>query len=221
VVSVDPDNASLRAMTMSDDGVTELTLQTPGLSGQYRLGEPLAPDHTVLPPSWTCGAETLPPTPPGVPDARTSIRQESMNPEAIEAVSKSAVIAIDTDNEYMLNRFANNTTNAVNWIASLIANTNIIYERDVSLHVFQGYTILRVSTTPDPYTVNDGGNADGNELNEFSNYWSAHYGNIKRTVAAMLSGKQPGGGASGIAWISGLCSTGFGYSFQQLFTSSY
>ena len=133
---------------------------------------------------------------PPVPGERPLwIGQESLNPQSVESVNKSGVIAIDTDNEYMLNRFANNTTNAVNWIASLVANTNVIYERDVSIHLFQGYTILRVSTTADPYTVNDGGNADGNALNEFSSYWGAHYGSIKRTVAAMLSGKQPGGGS--------------------------
>ncbi len=35
----------------------------------------------------------------------------------------------------------------------------------------------------------------------------------------MLSGKQTGGGWSGIAWIGGLCSTYYGVSFNQTFAS--
>jgi hypothetical protein len=223
VVSVDPDNATLHAMSMSDEGVSELTFQPGGASSRYRLGDPAAFAQGMVPPSWTCGAEALPPEPPSRPGERPLwIGQESLNPQSVESVNKSGVIAIDTDNEYMLNRFANNTTNAVNWIASLVANTNVIYERDVSIHVFQGYTILRLSTVADPYVTGSGGNADGTKLSDFSNYWSTHYGSIKRTVAAMLSGKQPGGGgASGIAWIGGLCSSSVGYSFNQLFTSAY
>ncbi|HEY6929942.1 MAG TPA: M12 family metallo-peptidase, partial [Thermoanaerobaculia bacterium] len=222
VVSVDPDDATLHAMSMSDEGASELTLQPGGASPRYRLADPTASTPGGVPPAWTCGAEALPPEPPSHPGERPLwIGQESLNPQSVESVNKSAVVAIDTDNEYMLNRFANNTTNAVNWIASLIANTNVIYERDVSLHLFQGYTILRLSTTADPYVTGASGNADGTKLSDFGNYWSTHYGSIKRTVAAMLSGKQPGGGASGIAWISGLCSSSVGYSFNQLFTSAY
>jgi hypothetical protein len=219
VVSVDPDNGSLRAMTISDGGVSELT-PLGGPSRQHRLAAPAAEmSGAALPPSWTCGQETLPPTPSvsAMTPAAAFVR-----PEASESLTKSAVVAIDTDNEYMLGRFNNDTTAAVNYIASLFANVNVIYERDVSLHIFQGYTILRVSTVADPYTQSGTGNAASPKLNEFSSYWSTHYGGVKRTLAAILSGKQgSSNSASGIAWIGGLCSSSVGYSFNQLFKINY
>lgn len=219
VVSVDPENGLLRGMAFSEAGAVELRPPASASSRQYRVAIPEAEaSGAASAASFTCAQETLPPVPPET--ARTPA-SALIRPEATAAFTKSAVVAIETDNEYMLNRFADNTTNATNYIASLFANANVIYERDVSLHLLQGYTILRVSSVPDPYVQNAGGNADGAKLNEFGDYWNSHYGGVKRTLAAMLSGKQPGGGASGIAWISGLCSSFVGYSFQQLFLSNY
>lgn len=220
VVSVDPESGLLRGMAVSDVGVVELRPPTSASSRQYRVAIPAAEaSGAASMASFTCAEETLPPVPPET--ARTPM-SAFVRPEATAAsFTKSAVVAIETDNEYMLNRFGDDTTAAVNTIASLFANTNVTYERDVSLHLLQGYTILRVSSVPDPYVQNAGGNADGAKLSEFGNYWNAHYGAVKRTVAAMLSGKQGGGGASGIAWVGGLCSSFYGYSFQQLFISPY
>ncbi|HTS02633.1 MAG TPA: M12 family metallo-peptidase, partial [Thermoanaerobaculia bacterium] len=134
----------------------------------------------------------------------------------------SAVVAIDTDNEYMA-YWGNNTTNVTNYIATLIANINVMYERDLNLELLQGTTFLRTST--DPYTVNDGGNADSSELNEFTSYWNAHYplANYPRSVVTMMSGKQPGtNSASGIAWVaSSVCGNTVDYNFCQLFKTSY
>ena len=42
VVSVDPDSATLHAMSMSDEGASELTLQTGGAFPRYHLGDPAA-----------------------------------------------------------------------------------------------------------------------------------------------------------------------------------
>jgi hypothetical protein len=130
----------------------------------------------------------------------------------------SAVIAVDTDNEFMSVKFGNNTTSATNYIAQVFAGITAIYERDLFIRLFQGYTILRLSSTTDPYLVVSGGNANGPELDEFENYWSANYGGVKRALAMMLSGKQPGiNSGSGIAEIAGLCSNTRGYSFTQVF----
>src|SRR4029453_1151059 len=78
--------------------------------------------------------------------------------------------------------------------------------------------IFRLSTTQDPYLQSAAGNADNAKLTEFSSYWAASYPGVKRTLTMMISGKQPPGGSwSGIAWLSGLCSTSSGYSFNQVF----
>jgi hypothetical protein len=131
----------------------------------------------------------------------------------------TATLAIDTDNEFMNLKFTNNTTTATNYIASLIASMTAIYERDALVRLLQGTTYLRVSTTADPYNDVSSGNANGSKLQEFSNVWNTTYASIPRAVAVMLSGKQSGGGASGIAWVNTLCGKYYGTSFSQVYTS--
>ena len=50
-----------------------------------------------------------------------------------------------------------NTTNATNYIATLIASVNVMYERDLNLRLVAGTTILR--TGSDPWTVMGSGAA--------------------------------------------------------------
>jgi hypothetical protein len=135
----------------------------------------------------------------------------------LPATLHTAVLAIDTDNEAMGTKFSNNTTTAANWMALAVAGMSAVYERDLFVRFYQGYTIFRLSGTPDPYVQSAAGNADNAKLNEFSNYWAASYPGVKRTLTMMISGKQPTAGSwSGIAWVSGLCSTSVGYSFNQV-----
>ena len=56
----------------------------------------------------------------------------------------TATVAFDTDNELMFQKFGDNTTSATNYIASLIASINVMYERDLLLRLLQGFTVLRV-----------------------------------------------------------------------------
>ena len=119
--------------------------------------------------------------------------------------------------------WSDNVTNVTNYIATLVASVNMIYERDLNLRLVVGTTFLRVSTTTDPFTRRAGtGNADGPKLSEFSNYWSTNEGGVTRALAALLSGKQASpNSASGIAWLTSLCNTAYGYSFNQLFKINY
>ncbi len=118
--------------------------------------------------------------------------------------------------------WSDDVTNVTNYIATLVASVNVIYERDLDLRLLVGTTFLRVSTTPDPWSQAGTGNADSAKLSEFSNYWSANEGGVTRALAALLSGKQGGANsASGIAWLTSLCNTTYGYSFNQLFKINY
>jgi hypothetical protein len=133
---------------------------------------------------------------------------------------RNAVVAVDTDNEFMSERFSNNTTNATAWIADLFATMNVMYQRDLDVNLQQGNTMLR--TTADPYSSNDTP-ADGADLDEFGTYWQTHYAAIPRSFAMLLSGKaSSGNSASGIAWIDAYCETqsqGGSYSVTQIFTN--
>jgi hypothetical protein len=132
----------------------------------------------------------------------------------------SAVVAVDTDNEFMSERFSNNTGAASNWIADLFTTLNVMYERDLNVTLLQGTTTLRTAT--DPYVQNDTP-ADDADLNEFGSYWQQHYGSVPRSFAMLLSGKSSSGNsASGIAWINAYCETqsqGGSYSVNQIFTN--
>jgi hypothetical protein len=223
-VALDPATGAMRGLSFSERGLNELRPPDAWTAGRHRLAAPDTRDANGSPLTWVCGEEELPLAPSSIARPPAAGRDAFAGRTALAAFTKYAVIAVDTDNEFMNLKFANNTANAANYIASLFNYINIIYERDLQLHVLEGYTILRLSTTADPYVVNDGGNADGNELNEFTSYWSAHYGSVRRMSVAMLSGKQPNqNSASGIAWTSGspnstvLCGTSEAYTFSKVF----
>jgi hypothetical protein len=215
LVTVDPDNGSLTAVTNRQGEVHEL--RAGGTAGTYLV----APASSFTPdgedePTYSCNQQTtaldkllLPSTAPGM-----------IAPKAITSLH-TATVAVDTDNELLSLKFGNNTTAATNYIANLIAAMNVMYERDLLVRLVQGFTILRPSTTPDPYTGGSG-SADFAKLQEFSNYWAGGCGGacsgVQRALSMMLSGKQSSNNsASGIAWINGLCSTSIGYSFTQVF----
>jgi hypothetical protein len=191
--------------------------------------------------AWKCGEEDLP-APLGFLDAAVRpVRDEALAPEWTKAgisALHTATLAVDTDNELMHLKFANNATSATNYIASLIAAMNVMYERDLLVRLVQGFTILRPSPggnptdyTTDPYSqscISSGSPscaANVAQLDEISTYWAGGCGGacgaVSRALTMMLSGKQTSNNsASGIAWRNTLCSTGTGYSFSQVFKFS-
>lgn len=216
MVSVDPGSGELRGLSRSSDGFNELV---PERRGRHLLGRPedlVTGDR----PTWSCGQEDFPGA--AFDRSRTaSARSEAGRTPALITSLHIATVAFDTDNELMLQKFNDDTTSAANYIASLVASINVMYERDLLLRLLQGFTVLRVSTTADPWNAT-GSPANGTELNEFGDYWKAHYGSVSRAVAAMLSGKSSSPySASGIAWVGGLCGGSYGFSFSQVFKISY
>ncbi len=222
--SIDPASGRLEGFASTREGVHELTAVA---GGRHRLAKPDAFLPAGPAPRWSCGEESLPrslalPFVAAEPDATTSARALTAIAAATSTGLSTATVAFDTDNELMLSKFANDTTAATNYLASLVAAIDVMYERDLAIRLVQGTTFLRVSTTADPYVQVDANAADGNELDEFSTYWANNYGNVQRMVAAMISGKQGStSSASGIAWVGGLCSKSTGYSFSQVFKISY
>jgi hypothetical protein len=222
LVAVDPESRAIEGFVDAHEGKQELRPapeQGRGPDGRalYRLAPPevfLAPGEDPDAEGWSCGAAEAP---QAIPLTFEGAASTAVFEDAITSLH-TATVAIDTDNEFMALKFADNTTAASNYIAQLIAAMNVFYERDLKIRLVQGTTFLRVSSTPDPWTGGTG-NADAAKLQQFTNYWSANYGGVSRAMAAMLSGKQPSG-SSGIAWVGGLCSTSTGYSFSQVFRSS-
>ncbi len=140
---------------------------------------------------------------------------------AASTPARLATVAVDTDTQFMTNRFGGNTAQATAWIADLFAEMNVIYRRDLNVVLVQGTTFLR--TASDPY-AQTGSPASGAHLNEFGSYWAANYGSVNRSFAMLLSGVSPSpNSASGIAWVNAYCRTqsnGGSYSVNQIFTGS-
>lgn len=226
-VAVDPDTNRFEGIALSPEETYEI--RPFGEAGRRHLvtvPEYFLPENGKPQPlSWTCGQSEM--------ESPLDLLQEgSVVAPAREPLARpllagtlpsrhTVTVAVDTDNELMLQKFANNTTNATNYVAALIAALNVIYERDLNIRLVQGTTVLRVSTTPDPFSQGPDptfGSATTAQLQEFSNFWSANQGAVTRGLAMMLSGKSPNANSSsGIAWVPGLCSTTFGYSFTQVF----
>ena len=212
VVSVDPRTMRLSSFARTSEGWTELR----ALDGEYLL----APEAGFLDPSigpvgFTCEDESTevaePEAPPSPPSADIAA------PTALNQMT----LAVDTDNEFMSLKFGNSISSATDYVATLVALMSVVYERDLGVRLVQGTTILRPSTTADPYLQSGTGNADSAKLNEFRSIWMANYASVNRGTALLLSGKQSSASsASGIAYVNALCSTNTGYAFSQVFKFS-
>lgn len=215
VLSVDPQTLRLEAFTRTPEGFAEMRPAGEESPDDYLL----APasgflDPAVETPGFTCGQ----PEPPEAPKELPFVLDSTAPGLDAVTVLRQATLAVDTDNEFMNLKFANNTTNATNYIVSLVALMSVIYERDLQVRLLQGTTTLRVSTTADPYLQSGTGNADSAKLSEFRSYWIANYAGVPRAAAMMLSGKQSSANsASGIGYVNALCSANVGYTFSQVF----
>lgn len=226
-LSVDSETGAIRGVVRNYG--TALAIAEPkGIdSAKNRLGSPSALRPAGSPPlKHSCGNDTLP--------EELSINHDQLMPLPVTEATKvlradplySAVIAFDSDQEWLHYRFADNTTTATTWIADYINESNVMYERDLSLRLLVGTTYLRTGGPPftsDPYSVVSSP-ANGAMLDEFGNYWATNYGAVDRVLAQLLSGKSSSSNSSsGIAWIDGYCenqSSGGGYSIFEPFKST-
>lgn len=123
--------------------------------------------------------------------------------EAGDVISYEAMVAIDTDSEW-LDGFGDDEVAAMEWITDLFLAMNVFYERDIETRLLIGDVTLRVGT--DPYSVPSDRFA---QLNEFGQYWMENMGHVERQFAALFSGRGISAyGFSGIAWINQYCDYG-------------
>jgi hypothetical protein len=191
-------------------------------SGALRLAlSPMpthAPDGSAI--EWSCGGAVKAAT--SLQDDLSKLFQSLAATSAAEPAggpSRQAIVAVDTDNEFMLLKFSNDTTAATDYVADLFNLMNGMYEMPagsggLDLRLVQGDTILRPSTTSDPYSATD----LGDQLNEFGEHWRVTFPSIDRALAMMLSGKSSDPfRASGIAWLilSGNYCTSKGFVFED------
>jgi len=216
LLSIDPDSLKLYSFARTSEGWTELRPLDDPRTDDYLLAKATAfLDPSMASPGFTCEPE------PSDPADEAPVLSHSAPGIEGGTPLRQLTLAVDTDNEFMNLKFANDTARAANYVASLVALMSVIYERDLAVRLLQGTTFLRVSTTADPYVQSGTGNADSAKLSEFRDYWVANYAGVGRAAAMLLSGKQASAtSASGIAYVNALCSANRGYSFSQVFKYS-
>lgn len=117
------------------------------------------------------------------------------------AFDHTAVIAIETDNEFLnLPAFGGNTTDATDYIADLVAYSSTIYTDELQTSWVLGDVSLWA--VADPWVISD----PNCGLLEFGRYWNLTHGATVRTVSHFLSGKSTN---AGIAWVGVLCRAPF------------
>ena len=130
-----------------------------------------------------------------VPDQASGGDEPRVAPSTTLAAPYTARIAIETDNEFLA-RFSGNTTNATNYVGSLIGFISTIYDAEVQTNMQVSY--LRLWTTPDPFAET----SPSCLLLESGKYWNDNQAAVSRTIMHFLSGKNT---LAGIAWVGVLC----------------
>jgi hypothetical protein len=166
--------------------------------------------------AWSCGAEQMPA--PLAADAGPS------SPVVLAPLAgmKQAAVRIETDQE-LLAKFPGPSTDEKiaqmgAYVATLFGAINVVYERDLVLHL----TVVEVHawTTTDPY---DGGDTL-TQLYQLGDWWHPNrpMASYPRAFVHYLSGRSVSGG---IAWLSVLCNGDFfqsghyggGYGLTQVY----
>lgn len=122
------------------------------------------------------------------------------------AAAHTARVAIETDNEFLA-RFGGNTTNATNYVGSLIGFISTIYDTEVQTNMQVSF--LRLWTTPDPFAQTK----PGCLMLESGKYWNENQSATSRTTMHLLSGKNT---LAGIAWVGVLCRGPFTATLAQV-----
>ncbi len=125
-----------------------------------------------------------------------------------------AEVAVETDYE-LRSKFASDQQ-ALDYLASLVAASNTIYERDVSLRLRFSYIRLW-DTAADPWSATD----TASQLDEVQTYWTNPANSMDaiagpHDIVHFVSGKAVQGG---IAYIASVCDPHYQFGVSQVFGS--
>jgi hypothetical protein len=123
-----------------------------------------------------------------------------------KGVLYNARLAIDTDQEYLA-RFGGNTTNATNYLTTLVGYLSTLYVTAADTQLQLSFS--RLWTTTDPWAQTD----PACMLLEVGKHWNDNMGAQVRSVMHFVSGKPT---TAGIAWIGVVCGGAFNTSPANL-----
>jgi cysteine-rich repeat protein len=145
-----------------------------------------------------------------VPRAAPRTPQATIGPNTVLEVE----VAVETDNEFR-DKFGS-TVSATNYLTTLLAASNAIYEDDVKLRLKFSY--IRLWSVTDPWTSTDTVSA----LNEVQAYWlNASNGMDAKAgphdTVHFISGKPVQGG---VAYLDAVCDHTYGFGVSQVYADS-
>ena len=203
-LSLDPDTGAGEGLLIADDGIN-YSLAARSRDGGLELAIDRRADRTPAGIPLVYSSESRSDVrEPSASQLLESSSSDSESTNAIDAVAggtRQAVVAIDTDNEFMELKFGNSSTSATNYIAALFAQMNVIFERDLDLNLVQGTVILRPSSVTDPYPSTSNTDVD-DQLDELGIWWRDNQSFVARAFVLLLSGKSQYAEESlGVAWL--------------------
>ena len=145
---------------------------------------------------WSCAADEM-------PAALTQMAEPSFPaPQAPLEGLKQAAVRVDTDYEMYTKHGSPEAVAA--WVATLYGAINVVYERDLDLHLALAEVHVW-SSSGDPFVSTN----TRTQLDEIGDWWHTNrpMASYPRALVHFLSGKAVSGG---IAWLSVLCSGDFG-----------
>ncbi len=195
----DPKTSRFEGGIFDGDGLNAVAGQVDSVGVPRVASAKLASESA---PPFTCGGDLVTGRLEDVAGSLHQPRPASATKATEAGTLYSAIVAIDTDVEFLQNRFAGDpvpTATATDFLVNLFAGFNAIYEGDLGVRLLQGDTLLR--TGSDPYATTSASSM-GQQLQEFSEYWRANNASIDRAFALQLSGKTTSANSSsGLAWI--------------------
>lgn len=136
------------------------------------------------------------------------------NPDRGATTCRIAGIAVETDWEFTNRMFSGDTNASAAYVVSLIGAISEIYERDMNVRL--SIPFLRVwGDNSDPYDGNT-----GDPLDQIRAEWNTNMGDVDRTVTHFLTGRT-NTSYGGVAYLSVLCNTGFGYGVSAHLSGSF
>ena len=191
----------------------------PDGAGRHRSYALRDADPAVYPPPGDFCANDLHPSIVDSPLVSARARAEAglvppAFPRAASTTLLEAEVAVETDYE-LRSKFASDQQ-TLDYLASLVAASNTIYERDVLVRLRFSY--IRLWATPsDPWSST----STAGQLDEVRNYWTNPANNMTaiagpHDIVHFISGKAVSGG---IAYIGAVCDASFQFGVSQVYGS--
>jgi hypothetical protein len=142
--------------------------------------------------------------------AKTTKQPVTKHSGAPLAATQSIKIAIDVDKACY--DYYGSQSDITNYLTAVFAAISAVYEDEIDVSLTLG--TIYIYTVPDPYTAS---NID-QLLQKFTDHWKINKTTEDRTIAHLISKQGLGtpGGASGLAWVEGLCRKDIGYGVTRI-----